>query len=246
MPKSEIKRPKTQGWVIENNVEVKTDEIFVKTLKENISYLEQEIRIIKELMELKDVKIKYLEEQLELKESELNMLNDELAKLDEELEFLKLENEKLKKVSPESSKLRIFDFNKLRVTESESKKKMRDILKKAHHSVTLIAPKITDFEDLKIYVVKSSVNLNLAALINLEIEKHMELLEELESFENVQIRNYEGEDRYGLLRDGEELLFAAIGSNADNYLKFYTNDSSQVKMLKNLITDAWLRSRKIK
>lgn len=245
VPKSEIKRPKAQGWVMENNVKLKTDESFVRSLKENINYLEQEIKTIKELMELKDVKIKYLEEQLELKENELKLLNNELIKLDEKLEFLKLENEKLKRFSPESSELDIVDFNELRITESEFKKKMRDVLKRAHHNVTIIAPKITDFEDLKIYNVRSSVNLNLAASINLGIEKHMELLEELDSFENIQIRNCEGEDRFGVLRDGEELLFAAISSNSDNYLKFYSKDSTQVKILKNLLTDAWLRSRKI-
>jgi len=245
VPKSDIKRPKAQGRVIENNVEVKTDETFVRTLKENINYLEQEIKTIKELMELKDVKIKHLEEQLELKGNELRLLNNELAKLDEELEFLKLENEKLKKVSFESSELDIFDFSKLRVTESEFKKEMRDILKRAKDNVTIISPKITDFEDLKVYEVRASVNLNLAALINPGIEKHMELLEELDSFENVQIRNYKGEDRYGLLRDGEELLFAAIGANGDNYLIFYTKNSAHIKLLKSLITDPWLRSRKI-
>lgn len=46
--------------------------------------------------------------------------------------------------------------------------------------------------------------MNLAAFINLGIEKHMELLEELDSFENIQIRNYDGEDRYGILRDDED------------------------------------------
>ena len=98
----------------------------------------------------------------------------------------------------------IFDFNKLKITKTEFIKKIKDILESAQHKVVIIIPTITDIEDLEVYNLRSSINLNIGCFINIGIDRHMELLDELESFDNIKIRNYEGQDRWVILRDGEE------------------------------------------
>jgi len=141
--------------------------------------------------------------------------------------------------------LDIDTFSRLKITKTKFVKKIREILKRAQHKVVVITPTITDLEDLEVYNVRSSINLNIGCFIKIEIDKHLELLEELESFRNIQIRNYEDQDRWVILRDGEELLCAVIGIEPANYLFFHTEDPNHIKIFSSLATNAWLRSRKI-
>lgn len=134
-----------------------------------------------------------------------------------------------------------FDFNRLGFTKSELLKYMRLMLERAQHNVVIIVPKITDLRDLEVYDVRANVNRRIACLIEVENENHREILEELKVFANV--RNYMGEDRYVFLRDGEELLFAALGVNNDINLSFHTNDAAHIKLFSSLAMEAWLKSR---
>jgi len=136
-----------------------------------------------------------------------------------------------------------FDFNRLGFTKSELLKYMRLMLERAQHNVVIIVPKITDLRDLEVYNVRANVNRRIACLIEVENEDHREILEELKVFANV--RNYKGEDRYVFLRDGEELLFAALGVNNDISLSFHTNDAAHIKLFSSLAMEAWLKSREI-
>ena len=136
-----------------------------------------------------------------------------------------------------------FDFNRLGFTKSELLKYMRLMLERAQHNVVIIVPKITDLRDLEVYNVRANVNRRIACLIEVENENHREILEELKVFANV--RNYMGEDRYVFLRDGEELLFAALGVNNAINLSFHTNDAAHIKLFSSLAMEAWLKSREI-
>ena len=136
-----------------------------------------------------------------------------------------------------------FDFNRLGFSKAELLKYMRLMLERAQYNVVIIVPKITDLRDLEVYNVRANVNRRIACLVEVENEDHLEILEELKVFANV--RSYEGEDRYVFLRDGEELLFAALGVNNDITLSFHTNDAAHIKLFNSLAMDAWLRSREI-
>jgi len=136
-----------------------------------------------------------------------------------------------------------FDFNRLGFSKAELLKYMRLMLERAQNNVVIIVPKITDLRDLEVYNVRANVNRRIACLVEVENEDHLEILEELKVFANV--RSYEGEDRYVFLRDGEELLFAALGVNNDITLSFHTNDAAHIKLFNSLAMDAWLRSREI-
>lgn len=124
-------------------------------------------------------------------------------------------------------------------------KNFKEILERTQHRVVVIFPVIKDIEAIEIYNVRSGVNFSLACFIDKESEEDMDLFEELEGFENLEVRNYSEEDRWVILRDGEEVLSAVIGTDEKNHLVFHTRDPAQVKILSYLATDAWLRSRKI-
>ncbi len=128
--------------------------------------------------------------------------------------------------------------------EADIVEKMREILQKALHNVTIVVPSITDLQELRLYEVRSSVNIKIACLINPGEEEHASLLQEFESLDNVAIRSFEGEDRYVLVRDGEELLFGAVGKS-DNALAFHTRDASHIRLFNSLVMEGWLRSRKL-
>lgn len=227
---------------IENSLKIKDDK--AKTLEKTIELKDDEIRklastsIDKNVLKDKDAKIQELEKELEI-------LNKELEKADEDLENLDLENEKLRNANSSSNGVKIVDFTNTNITGSEILEKMKEILPNAIANVVLVVPSIEDLQELYLYEVKSSVSMNIACSINPGNEEHAELLEELESLDNIKLRNYERGDRYVLTRDGEELLFAAVGSTEDNFLVFHTKDREHIKILNDLAQRGWLQSRRL-
>ncbi|MFX1299019.1 MAG: hypothetical protein ACFFD2_29695 [Promethearchaeota archaeon] len=227
---------------LENSLQIKDEKAI--TLEKTINLKEEEISKLKSsaldpnLVKAKEKKIKKLEKEIEI-------LNTELAKADEDLEHLELENEKLRTVKSDSSGAQIIDFTNIQINKSEILEKMRQILQNAISSVTIVVPSIEDLQELYLYEIKASTVLMIACAINPGIEEHSELLDEFESFDNITLRNYERRDRYALVRDGEELLIAVIGSSENNHLTFYTKDSKHIRLLNTLTTECWIQSRKI-
>jgi len=245
-----------QVQTMENSLKWKDEQI--KTLENSLKIKDEKDRTLEKTIKLKDDEIRKLNatsidrsalneknEKTKQLEKELEILNGELAKLDEELEKLELENEKLKKADS-SSKDKIVDFTNMQITKSEILEKMREVLQNnAMANVTIIVPSIEDIQELYLYELKSSVAVNVACSINPGNDEHSEILQEHESLDNISIKNYEQGDRYGVNRDAEELLVAVIGSSENNHLVFHTKDSKHIRLLNSLITESWIRSRKV-
>ena len=226
---------------LESSLRIKDDK--ASTLEKTIELKEDDIRkltatsINKDTLNEKDEKINQLEKELEI-------LNDELAKTDEDLESLELENEKLRN-EESSSTDKIIDFTNVKITKTEILEKMREMLPNAISNVTIVVPGIEDLQDLYLYEVRSSVAMNICCSINLENDEHSELHQEFESLDNITIKNYEQKDRIGIVRDAEELLIGVIGSSETNHLVSHTKDPKHIRLLNSLITEAWIRSRKV-
>ena len=264
---------KTRDEIIENlqsSVKLKDDQIH--TLKDSLKLKSEQVQTLDSSIKFKDDKIATLEKTIKLKEEEINrvrgntvdkdflnkkeMLNEELkekleiltgelTKADEDLEMLESENEKLRNQLALSEVSKIIDWTDVSIPKYEILKKMYEILTKALHNVTIAVPNIKDLQELYLYEVRSSVNMKISCAIDPLVAEDSELLEELESLDNISIRMYEGEDRYVLDRDGEELLFAVIGKNEDNHLVLHTRDPKHLKLFRALVMEGWLRSRKI-
>jgi len=227
---------------LESSLDLKNEK--VETLEESIKIKEEQIKEIKKSSvnkELLDERNKIIEEL----EEKVKILNEELEKSDEDFEKLEAEIEKIRESTTQSSSMGIIDHTKVEITKDQIIEKMRDVLGKALHNVMIAVPSIVDLQDLYLYEIRSSVNMKISCLINPGIELHSELLEELESLDNISIRLYEGEDRYVILRDGEELLFAVIGSDDNNFLTFQTRDPNHIKLFQSAVMETWLRSKKI-
>lgn len=258
---------KNQIETLRDSLKIKDDQI--TTLKDSLSLKDQQINTLEDSINLKEDKIATLEKAIKMKEDqikssnsssssdsqviedlqkEIDILNEELTKSDEELERLTLENEKLKSSNTSSSPAgssKIKDFTQSNISKEVILEKMREILQSALHNVTIAVPQITDLQELYLYEVRSSVNMKVSCLINPGIELHADLLEEFESLDNISIRTYEEEDRYLIIRDGEELLMAVIGNDDNNHLVFHTRDSMHIKLFNALAMEVWMRSRRI-
>jgi hypothetical protein len=253
----------------ENLIRLKDEQ--VDTLENSLKWKDEQIKTLESSLTIKDEKAKTLEKTIELKEDEirklsstsidrntlkekddeilqlqkeLKILNDELAKADEDLESLELENEKLRRVESTSND-NILDFTKVNIPKKDILEKMREMLPNAISNVTIVVPGIEDLQELYLYEVRSSVSMNISCSINQGIDENSELLQEFESLDNITIKNYEQKDRYGIVRDAEELLIAVIGASDTNHLVFHTKDPKHIRLLNSLITEAWIRSRKV-
>ena len=255
---------------MQNSMELKEDQI--RTVRDSINLKTEQIKTLDSSLKIKDEKVKTMERTLLLKEEEINnvrehtvdkdelveknnyiedlqgkleILKGELEKADEDLEILENENETLRNQIVASTGSKIIDSTHLEIPKKMILEKMKEILMKALHNVTIVVPNIRDLQELTLYEVRSSVIIKVSTSIDITLEEDAEILEELESLDNISIRMFDSEDRYVIDRDGEELLFAVIGKNEDNHLVLQTRDSMHIKSFKYLIMEAWLRSRKL-
>ncbi|TFF89915.1 MAG: hypothetical protein EU548_05660 [Promethearchaeota archaeon] len=251
---------------LEESIKLKEDQI--KTLKESIELKDQQIDTFESSLKIKEEKIDTLQKTIDLREDELEntvekeilnnakeeieklqkkikILDEELVNADEELEQLEMENEKLKSSISDTKSSKIINFTNVNISKSIIIEKMREILQEAMHNIMITVPLITDLQDLYLYEVRANVNIKASCQINPGSEEHANLLDELESLDNISIRSYQGEDRYLLMKDGEELLMAIIGTDDNNHLVIHTEDPKHIKLLNSLVMDSWLRARKI-
>jgi DNA repair exonuclease SbcCD ATPase subunit len=255
---------------LKNTVKLLEDQI--NTLKDSYALKNEQVKTLDSSLKIKDEKIQTLEKSAELKGKEISVLLDsrvdkklledkekeisslnekleilkgELTKADEDLEMLEQDNEKLRNQIAVASGSKIIDWTNIDIPKSKILAKMKEILMNALHNVTIAVPNIKDLQALTLYEVRSSVNMKISCYIDPGLEEDAELLEEFESLDNISIRMYEGEDRYILDRDGEELLFAVIGNSDQNHLAVHTKDSKHLKFFKSIVMEGWLRSRKI-
>ncbi len=252
------------------SLSLKDDQI--KTMIDSMNLKEQQIDTLSKSLEIKNQKIKTLETSFSLKEEELRelssstvkknlieekdeeieechkkltILTGELEKADEDLEALEAENEKLRNNLASESDVKIIDSTFRKIPKADILKKIREILGNAVHNVTISVLDINDLQDLHLYEVRSSVNMKIMCNIDPSREDDAELLEELESLDNISIRLYEDRDRFLIDRDGEELLFSIVGEGENNNLVLYTKDVKHQRLLRSLVMEGWLRARKL-
>jgi sugar-specific transcriptional regulator TrmB len=178
-------------------------------------------------------------------EKKVDIFKRELEKLEEDLDLLEAENEKLRNDLASSSDPQIIDWTYVEIPKDTILKKIREILSKAVHNVTIAVPDIKDLQALHLYEVRSSVNMKNMCYIDPSLEDDEQLLMEFESLDNITIRMYEDKDRFVIDRDGEELLFAIIGEGVNNNLIIHTRDAKHQRLLRSLVMEGWLRARKL-
>jgi chromosome segregation ATPase len=227
---------------LNKSLEIKNQKI--KTIETSIGLKDEEIKELKSSTVNKDL-IEEKDEEIEDYQKKIGILTGELEKADEDLEALEMENEKLRNNLTAESESKIIDSTHREIPKAEILKKIREILGNAVHNVTIAVLDINELQDLHLYEVRSSVNVKIMCNIDPSREDDAELLEELESLDNISIRLYEDRDRYLIDRDGEELLFSIVGEGENNNLVLYTKDVKHQRLLRSLVMEGWLRARKL-
>lgn len=252
---------------LKESLELKDEQI--KTLKESLVFKKDQVQSLKNTSNYQKSQIQKLEQMIEEREEQMKSmekpssneseLKEVIQEKDEEIQGLKTQikdlKEKLASMEKKLEELReeteipdsnIIDYTDIEIKKAEILEKMEAILKNSINSIMICVPRITDLERLPIFDVKKSVAIKVSCSINLKRTDHADLFKEFEDRGTISIRNYEREDRYVIMRDNEELLFALVGNKDDNHLAFYTKDSKHLKQLNPVVMDTWLRSRKIR
>ncbi len=145
----------------------------------------------------------------------------------------------------------LFQLNKSKdsnqyLSRKEIIKEIKDILGRSVHNINITAPTIADIGELELFEVQSRINIKVSCNISIGNTGHKEIVEQLEIFDNISLREYSDMDRFSILRDGEELFFAAIGENSDKFLIIKTEDSKHISLFNTLFMESWLRGRPYK
>ncbi|MHA1349858.1 MAG: coiled-coil domain-containing protein [Promethearchaeota archaeon] len=227
---------------LNTSLQIKNEKI--KDLEKNVRTLNEKMNLLNSSTVNKDL-IAEKETEVEECQNKLVILKRELEKLDEDLELLEAENDKLRNDLASSSDPQIVDWTYVEIPKESILKKIREILSKAVHNVTIAVPDIKDLQDLHLYEVRSHVNMKIMCYIDPSLEDDEQLLMEFESLDNITIRMYEDKDRFLIDRDGEELLFAIIGEGENTNLIIHTRDVKHQRLLRSLVMEGWLRARKL-
>jgi hypothetical protein len=227
---------------LNTSLQIKNEKI--KDLEKNIRTLNEKINLMNTSTVDKDL-IAEKEDELEEYQKKVDILKGELEKQEEDLDLLEAENEKLRNDLASSSDPQIVDWTYVEIPKESILKKIREILSKAVHNVTIAVPDIKDLQDLHLYEVRSSVNIKIMCYIDPSLEDDEQLTMEFESLDNITIRMYEDKDRFLIDRDGEELLFAIIGEGENTNLIIHTRDVKHQRLLRSLVMEGWLRARKL-
>ncbi len=227
---------------LNTSLQIKNEKI--KDLEKNIRTLNEKINLLNSSTVDKDL-IASKEDELGECQKKVDILKGELEKQEEDLDLLEAENEKLRNDLASSSDPQIVDWTYVEIPKDSILKKIREILSKAVHNVTIAVPDIKDLQDLHLYEVRASVNMKIMCYIDPSLEDDEQLLMEFESLDNITIRMYEDKDRFVIDRDGEELLFAIIGEGENTNLIIHTRDVKHQRLLRSLVMEGWLRARKL-
>ncbi len=227
---------------LNTSLQIKNEKI--KDLEKIVRTLNEKINLINSSTVDKDI-IAEKEDEIKECENKVDILKRELEKLEEDLDLLEAENDKLRNDLASSSDPQIIDWTYVEIPKDSILKKIREILSKAVHNVTIAVPDIKDLQDLHLYEVRAHVNMKIMCYIDPSLEDDDQLLMEFESLDNITIRMYEDKDRFVIDRDGEELLFAIIGEGVNNNLIIHTRDVKHQRLLRSLVMEGWLRARKL-
>ncbi len=118
------------------------------------------------------------------------------------------------------------------------------ISERVKSKIFIVAPEIEDIDIIPLKTLSSRINIRLCAAINPESQRAMQIVNEFINLSNVQIRNYDGRDVWGVSKDFEEIIVGAvsglnvagIGSILDQHIKY----------LNPVLEECWLKGKPVK
>ena len=128
---------------LNTSLQIKNEKI--KDLEKNIRTLNEKINLLNSSTVDKDI-IAEKEDELEEYQKKVDILKGELEKQEEDLDLLEAENEKLRNDLASSSDPQIVDWTYVEIPKQSILKKIREILSKAVHNVTIAVPDIKDYK----------------------------------------------------------------------------------------------------
>ena len=131
-----------------------------------------------------------------------------------------------------------------------AKAHINDEISKAKMRVLIVAPEITDVNLDNIKACPTHVNIRIAAYIDLTNPEHKEILEELDSLQNVSCRNRKLQNLYGINKDYEEVVLCVLSKTqiGDELITEIAGIGSiiqeHIKIFVPILEDAWRGAQK--
>lgn len=167
--------------------------------------------------------------------------------LEEEMQFLKddLEDADISVEKLEMTIQQLQNSDGVFLNQDQVVSRIRSILDECVHNVTITCPTIMGVSKLDLFDLKSNINIQAAFHIDLSNGESLKILEELESFDNITLREYPEQDRWSVFKDGEILFVAIVGKQPDHLMSFRTDDTKHLSVYKSLVMEPWLLGKKI-
>lgn len=132
-----------------------------------------------------------------------------------------------------------------------AKAHINDEIPKSKARILIVTPELTDINVDLIKSVPSRVNVRLCCRVDTSNKQEQNILADLKAFDNINIRNSERQDIWGVNRDYEEVIVCVLSETTIEGTK-YTEIAGigsvieeHIKIFVPLLEDAWLGGKKI-
>ena len=193
-----------------------------------------------ETTEALKTRIRELEERIKELEAQLSASEEEMTFLKDDLEDADVSVEKL-----ETTIQQLQNRDGVFLNQEQVVSRIRAILDECVHNVTITCPTIIGVSKLDLFDLKSNINIQAAFHIDMSDPDSLKILEELEAFDNITLREYPEQDRWSIFKDGEILFVAIVGNQPDHLMVFRTDDTKHLSVFKSLVMEPWLLGKKI-
>ena len=180
----------------------------------------------------------------------VSTLSEELLNILNRLEVSQITTqefwEQAKKKSITSMKdiwfIRSLEGARAHINEEISKTKMR---------LLIVAPDLSEIQVSLLYSLPKHVNIRIATQIDMDLEEHVNILQQLDKMPNVTYRNRREQDLFGINRDYEEVILcilSKIESGEKERMEIGGVGSivqQHIKIFVPVLEDAWISSQKV-
>jgi hypothetical protein len=139
----------------------------------------------------------------------VNTLNQELLKILNRLEISQITTNEFWEQAKKKSLMSMRDIWFIRSTEG-AKAHINEEISKTKMRLLIVAPTLSDINVPLLQSLPKHINIRIATYIDANNPEHLDMLQLLESMQNVSYRNREAQDLWGINRDYEEVILCIL------------------------------------
>ncbi len=175
------------------------------------------------------------------RENIINSLQEVLKSIEQRIELSEKTMKDFWQIAKEKAVFKFEDIWFVRGREGMIAQ-INELINHTKARILIVAPNLEDIDVTSLKNLSSHINVRIAAKINLDKPTCKDILNQLQKFSNIELRNYIKKDLWGAVKDGEEIVIGVASEKEVAGMASILID--HVRMFLNPLENAWLIGKK--